>query len=206
VASAAALADEPTQHVAQRLTAAVESSTRLALIHALSDAAGSISAELAPSSVDVRMVGADPEFVVTLQSPELEPTLLLDEPNSQERAPGGLVDEPAEPDDEPVSRLTLRLPQSVKVKVDEMAAADGISTNAWLIRAVMDALADRPGPGEWPRPPKVPGAGALFGPHGPFGPHGVFGPHGPFGPSGERPGGNRGDPPRSRGNVQGWVR
>lgn len=206
VANAAALADEPTQQVAHRLSTAVESSTRLALIQALSDAASTISAELAPSSVELRMVGADPEFAVSVQSTETEPTLLLSEP-SYDDGGAAAVDEPAEPDDEPVSRLTLRLSQSVKVKVDEMAAADGISTNAWLIRAVMDALSDRPGQQDWPQPPRVPGAGALFGPNGPFGPHGVFGPHGPFGPSGDRSGPRHGDAPRPpRGNVQGWVR
>jgi hypothetical protein len=206
VANAAALADEPTQQVAHRLSTAVESSTRLALIQALSDAASTISAELAPSSVELRMVGADPEFAVTVQNTETEPTLLLNEP-SYDDGSATVADDSAEADDEPVSRLTLRLPQSVKVKVDEMAAADGISTNAWLIRAVMDALSDRPGQQDWPQPPRVPGAGALFGPNGPFGPHGVFGPHGPFGPSGERSGARHGDAPRPpRGNVQGWVR
>ena len=82
VANASALADEPTQQVAERLGTAIESSTRLALIQALSDAAGTISAELAPSSVELRMVGQDPEFVVSVQSAEAEPTLLLPEPES----------------------------------------------------------------------------------------------------------------------------
>ncbi len=84
-------------------------------------------------------------------------------------------------EDEPISRVSLRLPQSVKTKVDEMAGADGISTNAWLIRAVMDALAERPGSRGWPQPPRTP---PFFGPEGPFGPHGVFGQHGPFGSGG----------------------
>ena len=61
VANASSLADEQTQHIAERLGTAVESSTRLALIQALSDASGTISAELAPSSVELRMVGIDPE-------------------------------------------------------------------------------------------------------------------------------------------------
>ena len=64
---------------------------------------------------------------------------------------------PIDPDDEPVARISLRLPQSVKVRVDELAAADGISTNAWLIRAVMDALATPsrpPASGRGPRRPR----------------------------------------------------
>jgi len=143
VASASSLADEQTQQVAERLGTAIEPSTRLALIHALSDAAGSISAELAPSSVELRMVGTDPEFVVSVQTGEAEPTLLMPEPEAGSDEAG----EPSttETEEEPVARITLRLPQSVKARVDEMASSEGISTNAWLLRAVMDALSERSG-------------------------------------------------------------
>ena len=212
VANASALADEPTQQVAERLGTAIESSTRLALLQALSDAAGTISAELAPSSVELRMVGQDPEFVVSVQTAEAEPTLLLPEPESD----GDASDLP---DDEPVSRITLRLPQSVKTRVDEMASSEGISTNAWLIRTVMDALADRSGSRRaWPQapipptppvPPMPPSPKLTFGETGPFGPEGVFGPKGPFGTGEvfrERLREPRREDRRSRGSVQGWVR
>ena len=89
-----------------------------------------------------------------------------------------------------------------------MAAADGISTNAWLTRAVMDALGEREGHSPWPRPPSPPHPPTPFGVHGPFGPHGFFGPGGPFGPGGvfgSRPETGGGQAPR-RGRVQGWVR
>lgn len=209
VATASSLADEHTQRVAERLGTAIESSTRLALIQALSDAAGSISAELAPSSVEVRMVGKDPEFVVSVHTAEEEPTLLM--PESEPGEEGTSEPAPAEPDDEPVARITLRLPQSVKSRVDEMASSEGISTNAWLIRAVMDALADRTGSRhEWPQPPRPPmppnvifGEGGPFGPHGVFGPQGLFGQGGIFGDRSKRPGREEG---RSSRNVQGWVR
>ena len=212
VANASALADEPTQQVAERLGTAMEASTRLALLQALSDAAGTISAELAPSSVELRMVGQDPEFVVSVQTAEAEPTLLLPEPESD----GDASDLP---DDEPVSRITLRLPQSVKTRVDEMASSEGISTNAWLIRTVMDALADRSGSRRaWPQapipptppvPPMPPSPKLTFGETGPFGPEGVFGPKGPFGTGEvfrERPRKPGREDRRSRGSVQGWVR
>jgi hypothetical protein len=210
VVSASSLADEPTQHVAARLGTAIESSTRLALIRALSDAAGTISAELAPSSVEVRMVGSEPEFVVSIQTADAEPTLLM--PESEQAGEDAAATSDVE--DEPVARISLRLPQSVKTRVDEIASAEGISTNAWLIRAVMDALSERSSApaSEWPeppRPPMPPAPGAVFGPYGPFGEHGVFSPEGPFGPAGalrDRLRRAAREDRRSRGNVQGWVR
>jgi hypothetical protein len=211
VSTATSLADQHTQQVAERLGTALESSTRLALIQALSDAAGTISAELAPSSVELRMVGTDPEFVVTVESGEAEPTLLMPSPGET----GQGTEEPSttEAEDEPAARITLRLPQSVKVRVDEMASSEGISTNAWLIRAVMDALSERSSSRpEWPlppHPPTPPSPNVIFGPGGPFGEHGVFGPGGPFGPGGifvERLRRSGREERRSRGNVQGWVR
>lgn len=202
VNNAAALADESSQEVARKLGAALDSSTRLALIQALSDAAGDISADLAPASVDVRINGGNPDFVVTVPEARSEPTVLQPEPaaesDDEEEEEGSL-------DDEPVARISLRLPASVKAKVDDAADKDGISTNAWLMRAVLDALPGRrrPEPPQAPQPPLPPGG--LFGQHGPFGPDGVFGPHGVFGS------GNQPDPaPKGRnrrgGNVQGWVR
>ena len=205
VTSAAALADDHTRDVAERLGGSIESSTRLALIAALSDASSTISAELAPSSVEVRMVGQDPELVVSVPKGQDEPTVLRPPSDPEPADEDVLIDL----DDEPVARISLRLPQSVKIKVDEVAAADGISTNAWLTRAVMDALAAAGRPERLGPPPPPPPPGVVFGPNGPFGPHGVFGPHGPFGPSGlfgEKPGRGPGERPRRPGRVQGWVR
>jgi Ribbon-helix-helix protein, copG family len=220
VANASSLADEQTQHVAERLGTAIESSTRLALIQALSDAAGTISADLAPSSVELRMIGTDPEFVVTVQTGEAEPTLLM--PGTEGASSEAGEPSSTETDEEPVARITLRLPQSVKARVDEMASSEGISTNAWLIRAVMDALSERSGSrAEWPQPPHPmqsphapqppmpPSPNVVLGAGGPFLEHGVFGPEGPFGPGGvfgERLRRARREEKRSRGNVQGWVR
>jgi hypothetical protein len=211
VANAAALADQPTQDVAERLATAIESTTRLALIQALSDAASTISVELAPSSVELRMAGPDPEFAVTVHPSDSTPTYLLPDPEPGEPTDGPLADG----DDEPLARVTLRLPQSVKLKVDELAAADGISTNAWLVAALTDALASHgghpgwPGPPPPPRPPHPPSPAPVFGPHGPFGPHGVFGVNGPFGVGGLFAGKSsraEGQPREARGHVQGWVR
>lgn len=212
VTSAAALGDDTTRQVAERLGGAVESSTRLALISALSDAAAQVSAEVAPTSVELRMTGTDPEIVVVLAAPSAEPTLLLpdhaaagdDEPDAGGFEPPPL--DPEEIDDEPVARISLRLPASVKTRVDEKADRDGLSTNAWLLRAVLDALEDRPTPPEPPTPPTPPGDHGPFGPYGVFGPNGPFGPGGVFGSRGRRMPDLPGGPPPRRGTVQGWVR
>lgn len=211
VTSAAALGDDTTRQVAERLGGAVEASTRLALLRALSDAAAQISAETAPTSVELRMSGPDPELVVLVPAPSAEPTLLLPEEPAAAAEPSAEPEQPAAPeDDEPVARISLRLPASVKARVDQYADRDGISTNAWLLRAVMDALGDRPVP---PAPPGAPGPPPPPNPdHGPFGPWGVFGPNGPFGPGGLLGGLGRRAPQQAgetsvrRGTVQGWVR
>ena len=143
VTSAAALGDDGTRLVAERLGGAVEASTRLALIGALSDAAAQISAEIAPSSVELRISGVDPELVVAVAVPSAEPTLLLpphetpvgEQPDAEDIATGE--------EGEPVARISLRLPASVKARVDEQADTDKVSTNAWLLRAVLDALDHR---------------------------------------------------------------
>src|SRR5437868_4192665 len=51
--------------LAERLTGVLESATRLTLLEALSAAADEITSDLAPGSVEVRLRGSDPTFVVT---------------------------------------------------------------------------------------------------------------------------------------------
>ena len=212
VTSAAALGDDSTRQTAERLGGAVEASTRLALIRALSDAAAQISAETAPTSVELRMSGPDPELVVLVPAPSPEPTLLLPDdfpPYPADSTPDAApaLDEPgASDDDESTARISLRLPASVKAKVDEKADRDGISTNAWLLRAVMVALDERPTPPPPPTRPAPPSESGPFGPYGVFGPNGPFGAGGMFGGRSRHPGDGPGADPARRGTVQGWVR
>src|SRR4051812_11286260 len=56
---------EEAQALAERLIAPLDAAIRLVLLEALSAAADEITRELAPGSVDVRLRGRDPEFVVT---------------------------------------------------------------------------------------------------------------------------------------------
>ncbi|WP_373565507.1 YlcI/YnfO family protein [Actinosynnema pretiosum] len=52
---------------------------------------------------------------------------------------------PAFSEDGPTARINVRLPERLKAAVEEAAAGEGRSVNAWLVRAAADALrlADR---------------------------------------------------------------
>ncbi|WP_456843738.1 histidine kinase [Cellulomonas sp. P5_C6] len=117
---------DETRAVAERLVAGLDAAARLVLLDVLSSAVGEITRDLAPGSVDLRLRGREVEFVVV-------------QPNSDpdaDEAPAVPVDL----DDVSTSRTTLRLPDALKVRVDEAAAADGLSVNTWLVRAVAAAL------------------------------------------------------------------
>jgi predicted transcriptional regulator len=117
---------EDTRAVAERLAAGLDAATRLVLLDALSAAVGEITRDLAPGSVDLRLRGREVEFVVTQPSQEAD----ADEHS----------DSSVDLDDASTSRTTLRLPDALKVRVDEAAAADGLSVNTWLVRAIAAAL------------------------------------------------------------------
>ena len=123
---AAANGAEDTRAVAERLAIGLDAATRLVLLDVLSAAAGEITRDLAPGSVDVRLRGREVEFVVTQPAGE----------NDGDSAAVASVDL----DDASTSRTTLRLPDALKARVDEAAAADGLSVNTWLVRAVAAAL------------------------------------------------------------------
>jgi hypothetical protein len=131
LAVAAEAGGDETRAVAERLTAPLESATRLTLLNALSAAMGEVTVELAPGSVDVRLRGLDPEFVVTLP-----PTAEAPPPGTPPRASTG---EP-ETDEANTARINFRLPGNLKARVEDAAAQEGQSVNAWLVRAVTAAL------------------------------------------------------------------
>jgi hypothetical protein len=124
--SAAEDGSDDTRAVAERLAGGLDAATRLVLLDVLSAAVGEITRDLAPGSVDLRLRGREVEFVV------VQPT---GEPETDE-APVASVDL----DDASTSRTTLRLPDALKSRVDDAAAADGLSVNTWLVRAVAAAL------------------------------------------------------------------
>ncbi len=140
LATAAGATGEDDRQLALRLTAPLDAAVRLVLLGALSAAAGEISAELAPGSVDLRLRGGDPEFVVALPVPA-EPSAVAAGPSPSPETPTS-----TDADGAGTSRTTLRLPDHLKPRVEVAAARDGISVNAWLVRAVAAALEQPTGP------------------------------------------------------------
>ncbi|GAB3301247.1 hypothetical protein GCM10027451_04290 [Geodermatophilus aquaeductus] len=128
--AAAAPGGEEARELAERLTAPLEASVRLALLSALSAAAEELTSQLAPGAVDVRLRGSDIGFVVT------PPPAAAEAHEAPAPEPGV-----ADADDGTTIRITLRLPEQLKVRVEEAAARLGSSVNTWLVRAVTDAVA-----------------------------------------------------------------
>jgi hypothetical protein len=135
LAVAAAAGTEETRELAERLTAPLAASTRLVLLDALSTAADEITRELAPGTVEIRLRGGNPTFVVT-PSPTED---TFDDIAPATGSDGALVT--AGDDDEGgMARLNLRLPHALKQRVEEASNAEGLSLNAWLIRAAAASL------------------------------------------------------------------
>jgi hypothetical protein len=127
VATAEAGSDELKQ-AAERLAYALDPSARLALMEAISHAAAEITAELPDGSVDVRLVGRELDFVVEIAPPAAIPS-----------PPPPAPPAPPEEEDGDLARITLRIPEAVKARAEERAAAAGQSLNTWMVGVVRAA-------------------------------------------------------------------
>jgi len=132
-AIAADAAGEDAWMLAERLIAPLDSTVRLVLQDALADAADEITLDLAPGSVELRLRGRDLAFVVVPppgEAPRDEPAPATEPPD----------------DDGEIARINVRMPDHLKTRVDQAARAQGVSVNAWLVRAAGAALdrADAP--------------------------------------------------------------
>lgn len=148
---AAEAGGEDARAAADRLVLALDPAVRLTLMDALSQAANEITHELIGSAVEVRLKGREPVFVVTGSAAEPVP---LSPP--QAPAPPGTESEDSE-SDENVARITLRLPESLKVKAEDSAARRGQSLNTWLVNAARNATADSDDAGWTAMGPGAPG-------------------------------------------------
>src|SRR5215470_9442713 len=136
LAVAADAGGDDARELAERLTAPLESAVRLVLLDALSAAAAEITRDLAPGSVDLRLRGREPTFVVT--PPPAEPAEPAEPAGPA--IPGGAAPPPVDGDDGAMARINLRLSEHLKGRVEEAAARAGLSVNAWLVRAAAAAL------------------------------------------------------------------
>jgi Ribbon-helix-helix protein, copG family len=116
------LGDERSAQVAQRLAEALGSNLRLKLLDLLSQAAVELSSKLPSGHIEVRLAGQEPELV------------FVDLPGDAAGTTG----------EELSARISLRLPESLKGAVEQAADREGVSTNAWLVRAIARATESRP--------------------------------------------------------------
>jgi hypothetical protein len=122
-AAAARAADEPTAEAARRLSQALGSSLHLRLLDIVSEAAAELSAAV-PGRIDVRLAGRDPDLVYV--------------EDEEEPAPAATAG-----DDALSARITLRLPESLKLQIELAASGENASVNSWIIRALARGLESR---------------------------------------------------------------
>jgi len=114
----AALGDESTSRAADLLSVALEASLGRRIQDVLAEAALELNAQLDGAHVEVRIAGRDPELVLVRED--------------------GSAPEPV--DEAFSARITLRLPESLKQRVESSAAREGASVNTWLVQALQRAV------------------------------------------------------------------
>ena len=121
--SLAAIGDEESQAAAARLSGALRSAAGLRFLDVLSEAALELSSQLQSGHVEVRLAGQEPSLVY-VESPEAAAAPAVED---------GLS-----------SRITLRLPEQLKGSIEAAAAREGVSVNAWLVRALARSVSSPP--------------------------------------------------------------
>ncbi|HKU57934.1 MAG TPA: toxin-antitoxin system HicB family antitoxin [Gaiellaceae bacterium] len=117
----AALGDEQTSRAADLLSVAIEASLGRRIQDALAEAALELNDQLESAHVELRVAGRDLQLVLVRED--------------------GTVPEPA--DEAFSARITLRLPESLKQRVESAAAREGASVNTWLVQALQRAVEPR---------------------------------------------------------------
>jgi hypothetical protein len=122
----AALGDETTSRAADLLSVAIEASLGRRIQDVLAEAALELNDQLESAHVEVRIAGHDLQLVLVRED--------------------GTTPEPV--DEAFSARITLRLPESLKQRVESAAAREGASVNTWLVQALQRSV-------EWHRPMSV---------------------------------------------------
>ena len=110
----AAVGDESTARAAELIAVALESSVGRRLQEALGEAALELSSQLDSGRIEVRVAGGDPELVYI----------------ADEEAPSEQADEAF------TARITLRLPESLKNRIEALAASHGLSVNTLIVQVL----------------------------------------------------------------------
>lgn len=147
LAAAAGAGSDDTRRVADLLAVALDPAARLCLVDAVSQVADEITAALAgsasASTVEVRMRGREPQIVVTA-TPVLPDRAPPTAPTPPAPPAPTAVEAPADPDESGTARVTVRLPEALKIRCDGAATAAGISLNGWIIRTLTDTITSHP--------------------------------------------------------------
>ena len=117
----AALGDEKTSRAADLLSVAIEASLGRRIQDALAEAALELNDQLESAHVELRVAGRDLQLVLVRED--------------------GTV--PDQADEAFSARITLRLPESLKQRVESAAAREGASVNTWLVQALQRAVEPR---------------------------------------------------------------
>lgn len=112
--SVASLGDDATALVAERLAEAMVRPVTATLLESLGQIASELDERLPHGRVEVRLAGQDAEIVY------------VDEPeeSAEDRT------------DDTSARITLRLPEHLKTRVEQAAQRDGVSVNTYIVRAL----------------------------------------------------------------------
>lgn len=132
------LGDEATRSVTERLAEAIPALVTARLVQLLGDLAAELDASLPSGRAEVRLSGDDAAIVIASDETGSEP----DDP-AQDRGPDAA--------DSGEARVTLRLPAPLKVRLEQQAAAQGLSLNSHLVR-LLNGTATAPPAGPHIRP------------------------------------------------------
>ncbi len=117
----ASLGDETTARAADILSLALESSLARRLQDILAEAALELNSQLSDGHVEIRIAGHDLELVIVRED----------------------ADAPEAADEAFSARISLRLPESLKQRIESSASREGASVNTWLVQALQRAVEPR---------------------------------------------------------------
>lgn len=123
LARIAAVGDASTARAAELLSVALESAVGRRLLEALSEAALELNSQLEEGRVEIRFAGTDPELVYVRDEEAATPADQAEEAFT--------------------ARITLRLPESLKTRLDAAASLHGVSVNTWLVQVLQRQLEPR---------------------------------------------------------------